>query len=80
VVVEERATVTRQSSVSLLQARWPSRVTALATLNDELAAVGPDPSGVAIWERYARVWRAWNHLRVAAALAAAGLLIVALTR
>jgi uncharacterized membrane protein len=48
-------------------------------LNDELAAVGPDPSGVAVWERYARVWRSWNHLRVAAALAAAGLLIVALT-
>lgn len=47
--------------------------------NDALAAV--DPAGadaVSLWARYLRSWTAGNHVRAAAALAAAASLIVAL--
>jgi uncharacterized membrane protein len=48
-------------------------------LNDELAAVHADSAdGANLWIRYVAVWTAWNHVRTAAALAAAALLIVAL--
>jgi len=48
-------------------------------LNDALAATRPDGTGAADhWGSYLRRWTAWNHLRAAAALAATGLLIVAL--
>jgi uncharacterized membrane protein len=47
--------------------------------NDALAAI--DPAGreaAALWSGYLAGWTAWNHLRGAAALAAAALLAVAL--
>ena len=48
-------------------------------LNDALATTRPDGAGAADrWSGYLRRWTAWNHLRAAAALAATGLLIVAL--
>jgi uncharacterized membrane protein len=48
-------------------------------LNDALATTRPDGAGAADrWRGYLRRWTAWNHLRAAAALAATGLLIVAL--
>jgi uncharacterized membrane protein len=56
-------------------------VTAAANvpLNEKLAATHPEGTGAAgRWRGYLRTWTAWNHLRTAAALAAAGLLTVAL--
>jgi len=47
--------------------------------NNTLAAV--DPAGaeaVNVWAEYVTSWTAWNHVRTAAALAAAALLTVAL--
>ena len=42
-------------------------------LNNALAGVsGDDPDGSLRWEEYVRRWTAWNHVRTAAALAAAG--------
>ena len=47
-------------------------------LNNELAAVAPDSAeGAGLWTRYVARWTAWNHVRTAAPLAAAALLIVA---
>ena len=54
-------------------------IAANVPLNDALAATRPDGTGAADrWNGYLRRWTAWNHLRTAAALAATGLLIVAL--
>jgi uncharacterized membrane protein len=54
-------------------------IAANVPLNDALAASRADGTGAADrWRSYLRRWTAWNHLRAAAALAAAGLLIVAL--
>jgi len=54
-------------------------IAANVPLNDALAATRPDSAGAADrWSGYLRRWTAWNHLRAAAALAATGLLIVAL--
>ena len=54
-------------------------IAANVPLNDALAATRPDGAGAADrWNGYLRRWTAWNHLRTAAALAATGLLIVAL--
>ena len=54
-------------------------IAANVPLNDALAATRPDGAGAADrWSGYLRRWTAWNHLRAAAALAATGLLIVAL--
>ena len=54
-------------------------IAANVPLNDALAATRPDGAGAADrWSGYLRRWTAWNHLRTAAALAATGLLIVAL--
>jgi uncharacterized membrane protein len=40
--------------------------------NKALAAVGPtDPAAASLWIRYVAGWTAWNHVRTAAALAAA---------
>lgn len=48
-------------------------------LNNALAAVSPDDAeGAGVWSRYVTRWTAWNHVRTAAALAAAGLFTVAL--
>lgn len=45
--------------------------------NDALAAVDAhDAQGAGHWTRYLAGWTAWNHVRAAAALAAAALLIV----
>jgi len=54
-------------------------IAANVPLNDALAATRPDGAGAADrWTGYLRRWTAWNHLRAIAALAATGLLIVAL--
>lgn len=54
-------------------------IAANVPLNDSLAAVHPDGAGAAgHWSGYLTHWVAWNHLRAAAALTAAGLLTVAL--
>jgi len=54
-------------------------IAANVPLNDALAVTRPDGAGAADrWSGYLRRWTAWNHLRTAAALAATGLLIVAL--
>jgi uncharacterized membrane protein len=48
-------------------------------LNDALAKVAPaDPGSAGEWARYVATWTAWNHVRTAAALAAAAMLIIAL--
>ena len=48
-------------------------------LNDRLATLQPQGSDAAgRWEEYVTKWIAWNHVRVAAALAAAALLTIAL--
>jgi uncharacterized membrane protein len=47
--------------------------------NDALAAVEPADHGAeARWRRYVAEWTRWNHVRVVAALAAAGVLSQAL--
>jgi uncharacterized membrane protein len=47
--------------------------------NNALAAVEPTSrEGESYWARYLSEWTAWNHARVAAALAAAALLTIAL--
>lgn len=47
--------------------------------NSALASVDPDGVDAANrWQRYVTGWTAWNHVRAAAALAAAAILIVAL--
>jgi uncharacterized membrane protein len=47
--------------------------------NNALAAVAPTSrEGEIYWARYLAEWTRWNHVRVAAALAAAALLTVAL--
>ena len=54
-------------------------MTANVPLNNALAAIRPDGTGAAgRWSSYLGRWTAWNHLRAAAAFAAAGLLFVAL--
>jgi len=48
--------------------------------NDALAAVVPESAdGASLWRRYLTQWTTWNHVRTAAALAAATLLTIALT-
>ncbi len=47
--------------------------------NDALAAVDPHSAdGARLWAGYVTSWTAWNHLRTAAALAAAVLLTLAI--
>ncbi len=47
--------------------------------NDALTEVEPEsPDGARYWARYLAEWTRWNHVRAAAALAAAALLTVAL--
>ena len=47
--------------------------------NEALAAADPDHADSAgLWQRYLGEWTAWNHLRTAAALAAAALLTIAI--
>ncbi len=49
-------------------------VTALRNvpLNDQLAAVSAtDPGARDVWKRYLDRWSMWNHVRTAAAMAAA---------
>lgn len=47
--------------------------------NEALVAVVPtDPNGARLWARYVAGWTAWNHVRTAAALAAAASFSVAL--
>jgi uncharacterized membrane protein len=48
-------------------------------LNDALKRVTPDSDdGAMLWQRYLRVWTAWNHVRTIAPLAASALFILAL--
>lgn len=48
-------------------------------LNNSLASVMPtDPDGATRWTEYVASWTTWNHVRTAAALAAAASLTVAL--
>jgi len=56
-------------------------VTALGNvpLNDQLAAVSAaDPAARGVWEHYLGHWTIWNHVRTAAAMAAAVLYTVGL--
>jgi uncharacterized membrane protein len=47
--------------------------------NEALAAVTPGtPDSASLWASYLTNWTAWNHVRAAAALAAAASLIIAL--
>ena len=47
--------------------------------NNALAAVDPaSAAGAALWASYLTAWTAWNHVRTAAALAAAAVLSIAL--
>ncbi len=47
--------------------------------NNALAAVDPaSADGAALWASYLTAWTAWNHVRTAAALAAAAALSIAL--
>jgi uncharacterized membrane protein len=47
--------------------------------NDALAAVDPaSDAGAALWASYLTAWTAWNHVRTAAALAAAAVLSITL--
>ena len=47
--------------------------------NEALASVVPsDPNGASLWARYVSSWTAWNHVRTAAALAAAASFSIAL--
>jgi uncharacterized membrane protein len=48
-------------------------------MNEALASVAPaDSEGASLWASYLANWTAWNHVRAAAALAAAASLTVAL--
>jgi uncharacterized membrane protein len=48
-------------------------------LNNALAKVDAgSEAGHALWQRYLKVWTAWNHVRTAAPLAACALFILAL--
>jgi uncharacterized membrane protein len=48
-------------------------------LNDALARVEPDSAdGASLWANYLANWTVWNHIRTAAALAAAASLTIAL--
>ena len=48
-------------------------------LNNRLAKLHPQSAEAAgLWSRYLARWTAWNHVRTAAALAAAGALTIAL--
>src|SRR5687767_10674164 len=50
-------------------------------LNNSLAAVTPsDPAAASQWAGYMSRWTAWNHVRTAAALLAAGSFVIALRR
>ena len=50
-----------------------------APKNDALALVrSDDPQSAAVWTHYVAVWTAWNHVRTAAAFAAAVALSLAL--
>jgi uncharacterized membrane protein len=47
--------------------------------NDALAVVAPtEPDSASLWTRYVAGWTAWNHVRTAAALAAAACFSIAL--
>ena len=47
--------------------------------NEALASVAPaDPDGASLWAGYVASWTAWNHVRTAAALAAAASFSIAL--
>lgn len=49
--------------------------------NDALAAVAPDSASAAsLWPRFLAGWNTWNHVRGAAALIAAALLILGLVQ
>jgi uncharacterized membrane protein len=47
--------------------------------NNRLAALAPEEAGE-VWSDYLRTWTAWNHVRALAGLAAAALLVVAVTQ
>jgi uncharacterized membrane protein len=48
--------------------------------NNALAETDPDAAeGASYWSRYLAEWTRWNHVRVAAGIAAAALLTIALT-
>lgn len=50
-------------------------------LNNQLAAVSAtDPGALDVWERYLGRWTMWNHVRTAAAMAAALLFTLGLMR
>ena len=49
-------------------------------MNDRLAALNTGDAEAAVyWDEYVTRWTAWNHVRTAAALAAAAVLTVAIT-
>jgi uncharacterized membrane protein len=68
---------------SLLYLSGPFGITLLRNmpLNNRLAHVRPDgETGAKVWREYLPAWSWWNHVRVAAALAASACFIMALVR
>lgn len=66
---------------SLLYLLGTLMVTAVFNIprNNALAAVNPtDPDGAKLWSDYLVSWTAWNHVRGAAAIAAAAAFIISL--
>ena len=53
-------------------------IAANVPLNDALMTLCPDDTAAGRWAGYLSRWTAWNHVRAATSLAAAGLLTVAL--
>jgi uncharacterized membrane protein len=50
-------------------------------LNDALAAIDPNSSDAArFWPTYVHRWTAWNHVRTFSGIAAAALLLIAVSR
>ncbi len=69
-----RPTATYFLAAALLYLLGTFLVTGLGNvpLNDQLAAVGVDaPGAEELWQHYLNRWTLWNHVRTAAALAAA---------
>lgn len=58
---------------------WSARGVFNVPRNESLASIAPaDPDGAGRWTGYVASWTAWNHVRTAAALAAAASFSLAL--
>lgn len=78
---DDRAALVLAGSALYLIGTIGVTVAANVPRNDRLALLAPgDPAAATPWEAYVRSWTAWNHVRAATSLAAAALLIAALTQ